>query len=162
MLVLDEPTESLTRGESERLFEKIRSIKERGTAVVYISHRLPEVKGIADRITVLRDGETRGTFAAAAVSEDEILRLIIGRAVEQAFPDKHQVEPTSAPLLEVRGLTGDNFHGIDLQVQPGRDRRARGSRRQRAARADAGAGGPPTVTGRGARGRETGERRKPA
>ena len=66
VLVLDEPTESLTGGESERLFEQIRRITRQGTAVVYISHRLPEVKGIADRITVLRDGETRGTFAAAA------------------------------------------------------------------------------------------------
>ena len=63
VLVLDEPTESLTRAESERLFEQMRAIKERGTAVVYISHRLPEVQRIADRITVLRDGETRGTFA---------------------------------------------------------------------------------------------------
>src|SRR5207244_11963700 len=88
VLVLDEPTEFLTRAESERLFDCIRSIAEDGTAVVYISHRLPEVQRIADRITVLRDGETRGTMAAADVSEEEILRLIVGRPVDQAFPGK--------------------------------------------------------------------------
>ena len=86
VLVLDEPTESLTRVESERLFANIHAIRDKGTAVVYISHRLPEVRRVADRITVLRDGETRGTFEAAGISEGEILRLIIGRAVDQVFP----------------------------------------------------------------------------
>jgi len=102
MLVLDEPTESLTRSESEQLFEKIRSITETGTAVVYISHRLPEVKSVADRITVLRDGETRGTVDAAGVSEREILNLIIGRSVEQAFPDKPATNGDQPTLLEVK------------------------------------------------------------
>ena len=69
VLILDEPTESLTAAESERLFERIEAVKARGTAVVYISHRLPEVKRIADRLTVLRDGEGRGTFDAGAVSD---------------------------------------------------------------------------------------------
>jgi ribose transport system permease protein/ribose transport system ATP-binding protein len=119
VLVLDEPTESLTRDESERLFERIRAICEGGTAVVYISHRLPEVKGIADRITVLRDGETRGTFAAAEVSEDEILRLIIGRSVDQVFPEKLAAAGDAAPHLEVTGLAGGNFRGVDLTVAPG-------------------------------------------
>ena len=119
VLVLDEPTESLTGGESERLFEQIRRITRQGTAVVYISHRLPEVKGIADRITVLRDGETRGTFAASAVSEDEILALIIGRAVEQAFPDKPPVDRDAGPVLRVRGLTGPGFRDVSFDVHEG-------------------------------------------
>src|SRR5258708_918161 len=83
VLVLDEPTEALTPAESDRLSEQIRAITANGTAVVYISHRLPEVQRIADRITVLRDGETRGTVLASDVSEAEILRLIIGRSVDQ-------------------------------------------------------------------------------
>jgi ribose transport system ATP-binding protein len=119
VLVLDEPTESLTRVESDRLFERIRAIREGGTAVVYISHRLPEVKGIADRVTVLRDGETRGTFATADVSEDEILRLIIGRSVEQVFPAKRGDVEATAPLLHVEGLSGGNFHDVSLDVRPG-------------------------------------------
>ncbi|MDX6618093.1 MAG: ribose transport system permease protein rbsA [Gaiellales bacterium] len=119
VLVLDEPTESLTPVESALLFDQVRAITAAGTAVVYISHRLPEVQRIADRITVLRDGETRGTVAAASVSEDEILRLIIGRAVDQAFPPKGDLAGESEPLLSVRGLSGPRFHDVDLDVRPG-------------------------------------------
>jgi len=119
VLILDEPTESLTRVESERLFENIRSIRDKGTAVVYISHRLPEVKRIADRITVLRDGETRGTFEATAISEGEILRLIIGRSVDQVFPQKRVDDAALAPLLEVESLSGAGFHDVSVHVAPG-------------------------------------------
>jgi ribose transport system ATP-binding protein len=117
VLVLDEPTESLTHSEAGRLAARIRAITESGTAVVYISHRLPEVLRIADRITVLRDGRTRGTMDAAAVAEDEILRLVIGRSVDQAFPDKSSARGT--PLLEVRSLTGPRFHDVALEVRAG-------------------------------------------
>ena len=75
MLVLDEPTEALTALETARLFLQIARIKTIGTAVVYISHRLPEVRRIADRISILRDGQFRGTFSAAGVSEEDILAL---------------------------------------------------------------------------------------
>ena len=119
VLVLDEPTESLTRVESERLFENIRAIRDKGTAVVYISHRLPEVKRVADRITVLRDGETRGTFEATGISEGEILRLIIGRSVEQVFPDKRPAGDAAAPLLEVDSLSGAGFRDVSVRVAPG-------------------------------------------
>ena len=119
VLVLDEPTEALTRVESERLFANIRSIRDKGTAVVYISHRLPEVKRVADRITVLRDGETRGTFEAAGISEGEILRLIIGRAVDQVFPDKRADTQAVSPLLEVESLSGPGFRDVSVSVQPG-------------------------------------------
>jgi ribose transport system ATP-binding protein len=119
VLILDEPTESLTRVESERLFENIRAIRDKGTAVVYISHRLPEVKRVADRITVLRDGETRGTSEAAGISEGEILRLIIGRSVDQVFPPKRTGAEPVAALLEVDSLSGDGFQDVSLSVQPG-------------------------------------------
>src|SRR5437868_4329316 len=119
VLVLDEPTEFLTRVESERLFDCIRSITEDGTAVVYISHRLPEVQRIAARITVLRDGETRGTMPAAEASEEEILRLIVGRPVDQVFPDKTSAEQVAAPLLQVAALRGARFHEVDLELRAG-------------------------------------------
>ena len=119
VLVLDEPTESLTPVESALLFDQVRAITAAGTAVVYISHRLPEVQRIADRITVLRDGETRGTVPAASVSEAEILRLIIGRSVDQAFPAKAGPIAEAEPLLTVRGLSGPRFHNVDLDVRPG-------------------------------------------
>ena len=106
VLVLDEPTESLTPAESERLLERVREIARAGTAVVYISHRLPEVQRIADRLTVMRDGETRGTLRAADASEAEILRLIIGRATDKVFPPKVGAPAGSEPLLRVAGLSG--------------------------------------------------------
>jgi ribose transport system ATP-binding protein len=119
VLVLDEPTESLTPAEAERLFERIRAITATGTAVVYISHRLPEVHKIADRITVLRDGQTRGTMPAASASEDEVLRLIIGREVDQAFPDKASAREQQEALLEVRSLSGPRLHDVDVTVRAG-------------------------------------------
>jgi ribose transport system ATP-binding protein len=119
VLILDEPTESLMRAESDLLMAKVREIADSGIAVVYISHRLPEVKRVADRITVLRDGETRGTFDAGAISEGEILRLIIGRSVDQVFPDKLTAEPSTEALLEVEDLSGVGFHDVSLRIRPG-------------------------------------------
>src|ERR1700741_3208922 len=104
VLVLDEPTEALTAAETERLFAQIARIKSNGTAVVYISHRLPEVRRIADRISVLRDGRFHGTFDAAGVSEAEILALIIGRSVEWVFPDKTTRDDEAKPLLVARNV----------------------------------------------------------
>ena len=118
VLVLDEPTESLTPVETERLFERIHAITAAGTAVVYISHRLPEVQMIADRITVLRDGETRGTVDASTVSEADVLRLIIGRAVDQAFPPKTQLAD-GCRCLRSSGLSGPRFRDVDLRVRGG-------------------------------------------
>ena len=119
VLVLDEPTEALTAKETEQLFLNIERITSFGTAVVYISHRLPEVKRVADRITVLRDGKVRGTFAADGISEDEILSLIIGRPVDHAFPEKAERLSGKVPLLVARKITNGVLQGIDLEVAPG-------------------------------------------
>jgi ribose transport system ATP-binding protein len=119
VLVLDEPTEALTAKETEQLFINIERITARNTAVVYISHRLPEVKRVADRITVLRDGKMRGTFSADGISEDEILGLIIGRPVNHAFPEKGNPNRGDAPLLVARKITNAVLQGIDLEVMPG-------------------------------------------
>lgn len=120
VLVLDEPTESLTAAESELLFERVGMIKRSGASVVYISHRLPEVKRVADRLTVLRDGEARGTFLASDVSADDILRLIVGRSISQVFPAKRPpAPPDQAPLLSIRGLSGPRFQSVSLDVAPG-------------------------------------------
>ena len=117
--MLDEPTEALTAAETERLFAQIARIKSNGTAVVYISHRLPEVRRVADRISVLRDGRFHGTFDAAGVSEQEILALIIGRSVEWAFPDKATRDDEAKPLLLARNVRGEILQGVELQVVPG-------------------------------------------
>jgi len=119
ILVLDEPTEALTTIETEHLFTKIDEITARGTAVVYISHRLPEVKRVADRITILRDGQMRGTFAADGVSEAEVLKLIIGRSVDHAFPEKGKSKEKSTPLLEAKAVTSHSLQGVDFSVAGG-------------------------------------------
>ncbi len=119
VLVLDEPTEALTAVETERLFLQIARIKAVGTAVVYISHRLPEVRRIADRISILRDGQFRGTFSAAGVSEGDILALIIGRSVEHAYPAKMTRRETDQPVLVAKNIRGDRLQGVDVEVWPG-------------------------------------------
>ena len=96
------------------------AITASGTAVVYVSHRLPEVMRIADRVTVLRDGELRGTFARADVTEERVLELIAGREIDRVFPPKPEPPGVAAPiLLEVRGLSGPGFSDVDLVVRAG-------------------------------------------
>jgi ribose transport system ATP-binding protein len=119
VLILDEPTEHLAREDVERLFAKIRERAQQGCAVVYISHRIREVKAIAQRVTVLRDGRGRGTYDAAALSEQQIVDLIVGRSLEAAFPAKPDEPHAGEPRLQVRGLRGSRFAAIDLDVRPG-------------------------------------------
>jgi ribose transport system ATP-binding protein len=119
VLLLDEPTETLTATESDRLFERIATITSSGAAVVYVSHRLPEVRRIADRTTVLRDGRVRGTFAAREVSEGQILQLIAGREIDRVFPERPAAGATGDVLLDVRGLSGQAFKDVDLTVRAG-------------------------------------------
>jgi ribose transport system ATP-binding protein len=120
VLILDEPTEHLNSEEVQRLFRRVRELTAAGTAVVYISHRIPEVKEIADRVTVLRDGEVRGTFAAAEVTEAKIIELVIGRALDTVFPPKGDTEGAARKeVLAVTALSGRHFQDIDLTVHAG-------------------------------------------
>src|SRR5690606_36031908 len=82
-----EPTSSLSQGEAERLFGVIRSLKERGVAVIYISHRLGEVKRVADRVCVLRDGRNAGELERDGISHDAMVRLMVGRELSAFFPE---------------------------------------------------------------------------
>lgn len=121
VLILDEPTEHLNADLVERLFGRVRELAASGTAVVYISHRIPEVKRISDRLTVLRDGAIRGTFPADSVSEDEIVELVIGRALEAVFPPKGSVVGSigNSERLTVEGLESASFTDINLTVKSG-------------------------------------------
>src|SRR6201994_534851 len=119
VLILDEPTAALESEEVEHLFEQVREIRARGTAVVYISHRIPEVEAIGDRLTVLRDGATRGTFRVDEVDEARILELIAGRELEAVFPDKLTAGQAGKPVLTVAELSGQNFDDVSLDVREG-------------------------------------------
>jgi ribose transport system ATP-binding protein len=119
VLLLDEPTTALGPQEVEQLHALVLARSRAGVGVVYVSHRLPEVLGIADRITVLRDGVGQGTFDVAGMSEEALVALMIGRPLQLAFPDRDAETGPSEVLLEVTGLQGDRFGPIDLQVHKG-------------------------------------------
>jgi ribose transport system ATP-binding protein len=119
VLLLDEPTTALGPQEVEQLHALVRERSRAGVGIVYVSHRLPEVLGIADRITVLRDGVHQGTVDASGVTEDALVARMIGRPLQLAFPDRAAPEREPAPLLEVSGLRGERFGPIDLEVRKG-------------------------------------------
>src|SRR5580765_6225976 len=119
LLILDEPTAPLTQDSVELLFTAVRKLAAGGTAVVYITHRLAEVRVIADRVTVLRDGKLRGTAAVGDISDADLLAMIIGRTPEATFPPKAAVATEEAPLLRVEGLSGQGFENISFSARKG-------------------------------------------
>jgi ribose transport system ATP-binding protein len=119
VLLLDEPTTALGLEEVEQLHSLVLERSRAGVGIVYVSHRLPEVLGIADRITVLRDGVSQGTFEAATMSEESLVALMIGRPLQVAFPDRDGAARPREVLLAVSGLRGERFGPIDLDVQKG-------------------------------------------
>ncbi|WP_193370430.1 sugar ABC transporter ATP-binding protein [Pelagibius marinus] len=104
VLILDEPTASLTNHETDRLFELIGQLTGRGVGIVYITHRMAEIQRIGDRITVLRDGRYIDTVDAKTASEDDLVRLMTGRVVGGIFPPIDLAAPGDT-VLEVRDLT---------------------------------------------------------
>ncbi len=119
VLLLDEPTTALGPEDVQRLHVLVRQQSEAGVGIVYVSHRLPEVLGIADRISVLRDGVCQGTFEAASMSEESLVALMIGRPLQLAFPERHERAEEREVLLAVSALQGDRFGPIDLEVASG-------------------------------------------
>jgi rhamnose transport system ATP-binding protein len=119
ILILDEPTSSLTDREVERLFQAIAAIRAEGSGIIYISHRLEEVAAIADRVTVLRDGQTIATCDAKDLSRAELIRMMVGREIEAIFPKR--VVPIGAVALEVRNLSSRaaGIRGVSLEVRAG-------------------------------------------
>lgn len=103
VMIFDEPTAALTEAETERLFAVIRELQDQGAGIVYISHRLEEIFGIADRVTVLKDGAWQGTMPVAETTADDLIRLMVGRDVEKFHAGAS--EAAQPVLLEVRGLS---------------------------------------------------------
>jgi ribose transport system ATP-binding protein len=119
VLILDEPTAPLGADQTEMLFEQVRQATARGCAVIYITHRMAEVRRIADEVTVLRDGRVRGSSRVADVDDDALLRMIIGRELAAAFPPKNTTPLDSAEVLDVEGLSGEGFHDASMTVRRG-------------------------------------------
>ncbi len=119
ILVFDEPTSSLSEAESRHLFELIGRLKTRGVTMIYISHRLPEVLQLCDRISVLRDGRYVGTLARAEATQDKIVQMMIGRSLAEYFPHHLGAAPGEVKL-RVRNLTSPGkFENISFEVRVG-------------------------------------------
>jgi len=117
VVFFDEPTEPFQRSEIQRLFELIRKMRAEGVAVVYVSHRLPEVTELADRISVMRDGEIIESRPADRITHNEIITLIAGRPIGQAFPEKSR--RIGEPLLEARNFSGPGFSHVNFVARAG-------------------------------------------
>jgi ribose transport system ATP-binding protein len=118
VLVLDEPTSSLTKQDVERLFGLIDRLKKQGKAIVYISHFIEEVKRVADKVTVLRDGKVVGSSDVTAIGTDQIIALMVGREVEELYPRSRR--RTGEVILEVKELAGfDKPSSASLQLRRG-------------------------------------------
>ena len=118
LLVLDEPTASLPEADVQRLFAAIRRLKERGVAILYVSHHLDEVFEIADAVSVLRDGQRVATVATQTVDHEGLIELMIGHRLERrAHMSQTGIEGEGG--LRVRGLVGGTVAGVDLDVLPG-------------------------------------------
>lgn len=113
ILILDEPTAVLTPQETEELFDRLVGLKKKGMTIIFISHKLKEVKQISDRITILKGGRTGGTYRTADISEEEISRLMVGRVI--SFDYCKEVFTPSRELLKVENLRyRDKFHVTKL------------------------------------------------
>jgi ribose transport system ATP-binding protein len=105
MLALDEPTSALTQQDAQRLFDLVRRLKARGVTVVYISHFLEEIKAVADRFTVLRDGQAVGGGKVGDVPRAKIIEMMVGRSVEEQYP--HVPHAIGESVLDISALHGD-------------------------------------------------------
>jgi ribose transport system ATP-binding protein len=119
VLILDEPTAPLGQESVEILFDRVKKIAKSGTSVVYITHRLAEVRELANRVTVLRDGKWRGVKEIAEISDDEIMTLIVGRELESTFPPKHGGKSSDTQFFKVSDLSGGEFQNVSLSANKG-------------------------------------------
>ncbi len=118
LIIMDEPSATLTDNELEILFKTLETLREKGVTVIYISHRLEEIFRLADRVTVLRDGKVIGTRPVSEVDRKSLIEMMVGRTVENEYPKKKV--PIGEPLLEVRGLSRRGaFEDISFTLRRG-------------------------------------------
>jgi ribose transport system ATP-binding protein len=119
VLIMDEPTSALTESEIDELFKVIHQLKQQGVGIIYISHRLEELKHIADRVTVLRDGKYIGTYNYSDITLEELVSKMVGRTLEHKFPPRTS-SPTGRKIFEVKHLTRVGvLHDISFELYEG-------------------------------------------
>jgi ribose transport system ATP-binding protein len=119
VLILDEPTAALSEMESEDLFQKMRSLKEKGVSIIFISHRLGEIMRVADRVTVMRDGAYIDTMNINECSVDDIIRLMVGREVIEEPKQKSNVKADAPITLEANNLCSSKVKNVSFQLRKG-------------------------------------------
>ncbi len=120
VLIFDEPTSSLTSRETNILFGIIRQLKKNGACIIYISHKSDEIFEICDKVSVLRNGENVGTRDTANTTNDELVSLIIGRKLDQYFPELPPAPgPEAETVLEVKGLVNKKLNGVSFALRKG-------------------------------------------
>ncbi|WP_281884980.1 sugar ABC transporter ATP-binding protein [Paenibacillus sp. YYML68] len=120
VIVMDEPTSSLTGNEVEQLFRIIDQLRSRGVAIIYISHKMEEILRISDDVTIMRDGKLIGTWPAAELTTDLIITRMVGRDLSQRFPERHNVP--GDVLMKVDSLTSihpKSFRGVSFELRKG-------------------------------------------
>ena len=119
VIIMDEPTSSLSAGEAERLFEVVKDLKGRGVSIIYISHRLGEVKHLSDRVVVLRDGENAGQLLKSEINHDAMVQLMVGRDVSQYYA--LQPHERGETVLEVKEVITPTWpqHQLSFDVHKG-------------------------------------------
>jgi ribose transport system ATP-binding protein len=118
LYVMDEPTAALTRDESERLFRVLREIRASGSSVLYVSHRLDEIMALCDKATVLRDGRSIDSGALTNITHDDLVALMIGRKVEEAYP-KATAQPRETTVFAAAGLTTTGLNPVSFSLREG-------------------------------------------
>ncbi|MSU64990.1 MAG: sugar ABC transporter ATP-binding protein [Opitutus sp.] len=119
IVIMDEPTASLTQKEQHLLFAVVRELRASGVGIVYISHRLEEIFALADRVTVLRDGESVGTNQVSDINETELIRMMVGREMTQIYPASESIPGEVALTLQHVGCASSGVHDVSFEVRAG-------------------------------------------
>lgn len=119
VLIMDEPSAPLTSKEVESMFEVVRLLKKRGVSIVYISHRLEEIFQLTDRIEVIRDGEYVDTLTTSEATVDQLIRMMVGREMNQKYPARNSCVDESKVVLELKNVYGNGDEDMSLQIHAG-------------------------------------------
>ena len=119
VLIMDEPSAPLTSNEVQNMFAVVELLKEKGVSIIYISHRLEEIFYLSDRIEVIRDGEYVGDLITKQATQDELIRMMVGREMTQKFPERKPCVDKSKVVLELKDVCGNGDKNISLKVHAG-------------------------------------------
>lgn len=121
ILILDEATSALTAADVDKVFKMLHRLRDEGMAIIYISHRMPEIAELADTCTVYRNGTKVETFKNGTKSDSAVVEMMIGREYSSVYPAKSTRPTATKPILKVKDFSwNDELNGIDLEMRPGK------------------------------------------